>query len=311
MVTMTLRDLVLALFDCVTTALGTSDSDVVLLAQPKDGENSEFNLPVLWEFPSAIIKAGSLKTLDLPLLGRELTVKQSWARGKHNKGVFLFEEQGAVDDGVKKRQVKYTVPLSGAAPFIARRIESSEAKLQANLSALAQKPEVTALAAEHFKSAFNLSGASRVDAFVKVMKDMAFAVTFKGVPKDGKKAKALPKPATPPPPQQRLVDVPLEETNIVQSAIKATELVLSDPEAAAHFVDLSTFMSRVPCFVDLLKQPSDALSPPSKAAKRQLIGGMHLKATEQVLARGAKHARYAAEKAAAAAEEEEEEEEGD
>ena len=63
-------------------------------------------------------------------------------------------------------------------------------------------------------------------------------------------------------------------------------------------------MSRTPCFVDLFNWPSSELSFPSKAAKRQLIGGMHLKATGQVLARGAKHARQAAEKAAAAAAEE-------
>ena len=72
--TMTLRDLVLALFDCVTTALGTSDSDVVLLAQPKDGENSEFNLPVLWEFPSACIKAPQRVLLrGLLAVGLDLT----------------------------------------------------------------------------------------------------------------------------------------------------------------------------------------------------------------------------------------------
>jgi len=180
---MTLRDLVLALFDCVTTTLGTSDNDVVLLTQPKTDEVSEFNLPVLWEFLSACIKAGSLKTLDPSSVGRELTVKLPWARGKHNKGVFHFEEQGAAGDSDDKRKVKYTVPLSGGAPFIARRIESSEAELQANLRALAQKPEVIALAAKHFKSAFNLSESSRVGAFVKVMEDTAFAVTFRGVPK--------------------------------------------------------------------------------------------------------------------------------
>ena len=44
---MTLRDLVLALFDCVTAALGTSDGDVVLLAQPRAGEVSELKFPVL------------------------------------------------------------------------------------------------------------------------------------------------------------------------------------------------------------------------------------------------------------------------
>ena len=92
--TMALRDLVRALFGCVTTALGTSDDDVVLLAQPKDDEVSEFNPSVLWKFPSACIKAGSLKTLDPSSVGRELTMKFSGARGDRNKGVLLFRGAG-------------------------------------------------------------------------------------------------------------------------------------------------------------------------------------------------------------------------
>lgn len=171
-----------------------------------------------------VFKVSSFASLDANAEGWTPTKQKTWKWGHRSQGVYFLNQAASTAAAVKV--LKYSVPRSRSAPFLERRFEINLSKLAASLHALAANPACVAVAASHFKAAFNLSSPDKVKAFVTQMTSTVGIISFNvaNPPQPKPKALAAKTSVSATPQRQRcILDVPLEQNEKVVSAEKTTQ----------------------------------------------------------------------------------------
>lgn len=264
----TVASLFAALCKAVTTTNGTSSDSIVLLnVGDSFNENDDVSLcPVLFQ-----ILAGPFRAALLPShaeVGKELTRSESWPRGPKSKGVYYL--------GDGQKSIKYSVPTSGPAPYVLRRLETSKSKIESNVRSLAEMVPFQELTATLFKDKFSFTEAQKLSALVSTITTSVLNVSYFGEPKPAKK-----RPSSSLSSEKdkngssskipRVLNIAPEDSPQVASLNNASNLVLENPDAARHFVELAKHLKRVS--PELMHGLPAMMSPPSKAARAQIVAG--------------------------------------
>ena len=273
------KELLVAVAQAVTTGLGASNFDLVLVSLSDFAltEAGKGGLSLHGLF-ATFTRAAELRAAEADgQLGKALTTALG-NRGPPSSGVYWFKskDEGSIN--------KVVVPKDNNAPYLQRRLETNLSKLQSDLKAVTENPGYAATAKMLFHAKFVDASSAWAEHVAAVV--IAAGDSFVCVPKPAKENKPPPPAAKPPAHKKaangpRVLTFPCTPTTPANQSIqRAGQLVLQNPELAQQQIHLGSYCDRMYRAThngdSILGVPSSDLTPDSKAGQKQVLTGQLL-----------------------------------